>query len=228
VKPFARLVFILGCGALVSGSARGQLIFSDNFNSGASGSWGNEVGGWAATSGVYSAAAPNNNPPTYTSLPYTLTDFSVTVTINALQDGGIWLRSLNNANGILLVTGGHGGAGTGLYWHEIVGGNTSPAVLNEVTGLFTPGADTATITVTVIGSTYSAYVNGSITPATTLTSALYASGRVGLYDFSGQTFDNFSVAAIPEPVDFALGIGGLALGIVTYSRRRKAAKAQSV
>jgi hypothetical protein len=219
-----RLALLFGLCALAGGSARAQLIFSDNFNTGASPQWGNEVGGWSATAGVYSTASPSNSPPTYSSQPYTLTDFSVTVTINALSDGGIWLRSADNANGILLITGGHLRTGTGLYWHEVQGGVASGA-LNEVTGLFANGSSTATITVTVIGNTYSAYVNGSPTPATTLTSALFSSGKVALYDFSPQTFDNFSVTAIPEPANAAAMAAGLALVAVWWSRRNRAAAA---
>lgn len=37
------------------------------------------------------------------------------------------------------------------------------------------------------------------TPLTTLTDSTFTSGRVGLYDSSSQTFDNFALAAVPEP-----------------------------
>lgn len=219
----ARLTLVLGLAVGVSVSARGQLIFSDNFDAGASGSWSNTLGTWSATGGVYSATVNSSNPPTYSSLPFDLTDFSVTVTVNALKDGGIWLRSSSNANGIVLITGGHGGTGDGLYWHEIVGGNwSSPSVLNEVTGLFTSGVSNPVITITVIGNTYSAYVNGSATPATTLTSTLFTHGNVGLYDFSIQTFDNFSVTAIPEPANVAAVAAGFALAVAWWARRRRA------
>lgn len=222
---FRRLLILASAwAALCGGKVRAQLIFSDSFTTAPSASWGNEVGSWSAAGGVYSATAISNNPPTYSSLPYSLTDFSVTVTINALQDGGIWLRSSSNANGILLVTGGRGGAGSGLYWHEIVNGNWStPAILSEVTGLFTPGSSTATITVKVIGNTYSAFVNGSSTPATTLTSSLFASGKVALYDYSGQTFDDFSLTVIPEASEFGVLAGALALLVGTCVRRRRRA-----
>jgi hypothetical protein len=86
--------------------------------------------------------------------------------------------------------------------------------------------------VEVIGNVYSAYLNGSATPFTTLTSSTFTSGRVGLYDFSpvsgvstprGQTFDNFQVTdltAVPEPSSLALlGIGAITLA-GWRSRRR--------
>jgi hypothetical protein len=43
-------------------------------------------------------------------------------------------------------------------------------------------------------------VNGSPTPATTLTTSEFARGEFGLYDFSNQTFDNIVlVSPVPEP-----------------------------
>lgn len=194
-----------------------QVIFTDDFTSGPSASWGNEFGGWTASGGVYYATAPNNSPPTYSSLPYVLGDFTVTVTINQLSDGGIWLRSADNANGIVLVTGGNVRTGTGLYWHEMVGGNPGPA-LNAVNGLFVNGVSTAEIRVDVVGNTFSAYVDGSTLPATVLTSSLFASGRVALYSFSAQTFDSFSLSQIPEPSTLALLAGGL--GVLAARRWR--------
>jgi hypothetical protein len=221
VKLFAALPRSLAI-LLFSSAGYAQVIFSDNFNSGASAQWGNELGGWFAAGGVYDAAAPNNSPATYTLLPDILTDFSVTVTINNIKDGGIWLRAVDNNNAIVLVTGGHTGTGTGLYWHEVNGGSVSGPLI-EVSGLFVSGASTADITVTVVGNTYSAFVNGSSVPATTLTSTLFSSGKVGLYDFSSQTFDNFSVSAIPEPSVSALGAALAALGVARLVRRRRAA-----
>ena len=220
-----RIVLLALLVALAASRAPAQLLFSDNFTSGASASWGNEVGSWAAAGGVYNAGSPNNLPATYSSLPYALTDFSVTFTVNALQDGGVWLRSSSNTSGVLLVTGGHGGSGTGLYWHEITPANSSaPTTFNEVAGLFTPGVSNAVITVTVVGNTYSAFVNGSSTAATTFSSSMFASGQVALYDFSGQTFDNVSLTAIPEPADFAaLAAGFAAMGGWWARRNRRVA-----
>lgn len=89
------------------GSLSAQVIFSDNFNSGPSPSWGNERGNWAASGGVYGAQSPTNNPPDFTSLPFNLTNFTLDVDINQISDGGIWLRTdAAGLNGILLVTGG--------------------------------------------------------------------------------------------------------------------------
>ena len=178
-------------------------LFSDNFDSGASASWGNEVGNWADAEGVYSAQLPSNNPATYTSLPNELGDFSLELDINNTQDGGVWLRASGSggspSNGVLLVTGGDGGTGTGLYWHTISNGVGS-AALNRVNGLFTPGVSDAHLRITVVGDTYQVFVNGSATAATTLTTSAFTTGRVGLYDYSGQTFDNVVLSSIATPV----------------------------
>jgi len=82
----------------------------------------------------------------------------------------------------------------------------------------------------VQGDLYSAYVNGSATPATTFTSDLFRSGYVGLYDhdiFDGglQSFDNFVVSA-PSPVPIpsvGAGLPGLILagGLFSWWRRRR-------
>src|SRR5262245_40732885 len=204
------------------------VVFFDNFTSGASPGWGNEVGNWTAVGGVYFAQAPSNSPLTYTSITTsigaTLTDFAIDVDINDVRDGGIWLRSVDNANGILLVTGGGGSGFTGLYWHIVTGGNTG-AILGLVTNLFTPGVSDPHIRVTVSGNTYSAFVNGSAVAATTLTTSTFSSGRAGLYDFSNQTFDNVTVtvASVPEPTTMSfltLGLIGVFAARSRLNRRK--------
>jgi hypothetical protein len=45
--------------------------------------------------------------------------------------------------------------------------------------------------VVVSGDTYAAFINGATNPITTLSTSAFPSGRVALYDFSGETFDNF-------------------------------------
>src|SRR4029077_5626730 len=74
-------------------SSRAEVIFTDNFDSGASSLWENESGSWSAAGGVYAATAPNNFPNAFSSLPFNLTNFFVDVDIQGVTDGGIWLRS---------------------------------------------------------------------------------------------------------------------------------------
>ncbi|MHC4696266.1 MAG: CARDB domain-containing protein, partial [Planctomycetota bacterium] len=167
----------------------GLLPFFDDFESGASHLWGNERGSWIAEGGVYFAQIPGNAPPTYSSLRFALTDFAIEVDINGTVDGGLWLRADSNYSGVLLVT-----KGTGLYWHTMQNGQPGP-MLNPVNGLFPAGGDIH-VRVEVIGETYAAFLNGGTTPVTTLTTSLFPSGRVGLYDYSSQTFDN--VYLIPD------------------------------
>lgn len=200
-------------------SAKAQVYFSDYFNSGASAQWGNQRGDWTVGNGTYYAAAPSNDPLTFSSVPMNLTDFVVDVDINNVADGGIWLRAdPQGQNGILLVTGGLGWgvgfrdplAGSALYWHVVQNGQPGP-VLGAVDYLFTPGVSDPHLHVVVQGNTYSVFVNGASAPTTTLYNALFASGQVGLYDFSQQTFDNFTVAAIPEPSTMALALAALGI-----------------
>lgn len=134
--------------------------------------------------------------------------------------GGIWLRSAaapgttTGITGVVLAIGGS--YPSGLYWHIDSDGNSYGQVLSPVSGLFNPG-DTVHIRVEVQGNTYAAYVNGSSTPATTLTTNAFSSGRLALYDFSasGHSYDNVSVA-VPEPSSGLL----LLLGAALFSRHR--------
>lgn len=222
-------------GTLLATPAAATVLFSDNFDSGASAAWGNEAGSWRATGGTYDAGVPDNNPITYssvTTLPG-LTDFRVQVDVNEVDDGGIWLRSSFNGgsiSGVLLVTGGNNGNADTLYWHTVVNGAFSaPTASTFLPGL--QGSDIS-LTIDVIGDDYSAFVDGNPVAATTLTTNLFASGTAGLYDFSpisgvasprGQTFDNFSISTIeiPEPVTGVILMAGVA-ALIGTRRRQKA------
>jgi hypothetical protein len=110
--------------------------------------------------------------------------------------------------------------GRQLYWHVISGGSIG-GILNPSAVVFTsPGVQDVHLHVTAIGNTYSVYVDGSATPATTLVDNSFGSGRVGLYDFSSQTFDNFTVA-VPEPTVFSLATMGMAVFCVRRIKRRQ-------
>ena len=211
-----RVGFVLA--ASVAASVGQASLFFDDFNSGASALWGNQRGSWSAAGGVYDSAFPSNAPVTYSDVNLALTDFSVDVDINNIQDGGIWLRSTFGGgaeSGVLLVTGGDLLTGTGLYWHIVHNGSYS-GKMGEVSGLFSTGVSDPHLHVTVVGDVYSVYVNGSPTAATSITTSDFATGRAGVYDFSGQTFDNFQIDAVPEPASLAV----LALGLSAARLRR--------
>jgi hypothetical protein len=227
-RSFLVTIAALVVATLGAAPARAGVIFTDDFNAGASPLWGNEIGSWTTAGGVYFATSPSNFPNAHSSLPFSLTNFSIDFDVNQLQDGGVWLRSTEapgtavGRTGILLVTGGDLGTGTGLYWHIVTDPSTYGAQFAPVNGLFTPGVSDAHIHVVVSGNTYSAFVDGSSVPATTLTTPDFADGQIALYDFSHQTFDNVVVAtptAVPEPssmILFATGVVG-----VVYCRRRR-------
>jgi hypothetical protein len=202
------ILVICACLGVIASSASAQVIFSDNFNAGASAQWGNERGNWSASGGVYDAAAPSNAPLTASLVNMALTDFSFDVDINSVSDGGLWLRADAGAhNGILLVT-----KSNQLYWHivnsDAAGSILSPA--NPSTG------SNPHLHVVVSGDVYSVFVNGAASPATTLTTSARPSGFAGLYDFSGQTFDNVSIA-VPEP-GAAMFLGMIAVAGLTRRR----------
>jgi hypothetical protein len=197
-----RFAWVIAALSFLAHAAQGQILFSDNFTSAASPLWSNDRGNWSASGGVYDAAAPNNNPITATLVNLALTDFAFDVDINNASDGGLWLRADAGANnGILLVT-----KPSQLYWHIVNNGNAG-APLNVSNSL--PGGNIH-VHVEVSGDNYAAFINGSLTPLTTLTTSFRSSGFAGLYDFSGQSFDNVAIAPEPLAAPFAL-LAGLVL-----------------
>lgn len=225
-------------------ASAGTINFADNFSP-PSTEWSNSTGSWTATGGDYYAQVPNNNPYAETTLPFDLTSYTLTVTVNALGDSGIFVRTnATDTQWVLLVLGGNGygagfrggNAGSSLYWAD--SNNTSDQGL--VTGVFTPG-NAYTITVTAVGDTFSAYINGSSTPVSAFTDAVGGSdGEVGLYDNQPDTarggsgtpttYSNFSlqgttVSSVPEPGIALLMLGGLAVLMVGRRAWRCSTKA---
>jgi len=213
--------------------ARAATLFFDDFNSGAaSPAWSNTLGNWTADGDVYRAQIPNNfpNAHSFVSTFPSLTDFSVTVDVNTARDGGVWLRASSDptssvgVTGILLIFLNDGRAPNTLFWHEVIGsyGSEHNSVSNQFLVNFSLRID-------VQGNTYSAFVNGSSTPATTFISDKFTSGYVGLYDhdiFPGdeQSFDNFQLSvSVPGPIA-GVGLPGLIVasgGLLGWWRRRQ-------
>lgn len=187
-------VLVVSLLTLAAQSASAQFIFHDTFSPSPSPLWRNERGAWTGDGTTYFATQPTNDPPTLTSLPFQHNDFEITVDIKHVADGGIWLHIDDLAlNGVLLITGGFGSTGTGLYWHIMTNGGYSPPI-NHVSGLFNQGDDIR-VRVVAHGDRYDAYLNGSSTPATWLVVPTVMSGYAGLYDFSGagQSFDTVTL-----------------------------------
>lgn len=203
-----------------------RIIFRDDFSAGASPLWGNESGGWSASGGFYDAAGPSTYPNAYSSLPFELGDHTIAFDVEDVQDGGVWLHATPAAGpiglkGVLLVTGGHGLTGDGVYWHIVTGSDYGP-LLGEVRGLFQPGQSDASFRVTVTGDTYELYVNDSPTPTTRLSTPLFPRGRTAMYDYSPQRVSSVVLSTpVPEPATWALFVAG-GVGILAWARRRTA------
>src|SRR5262245_23951480 len=233
MKTLALVAFLIVSAATTL--ARADTVFFDDFNSdtGASPAWSNTLGNWTAEGGVYRALEPNNfaNAHSFVSTLPALTDFSVTVDVSAVRDGGVWLRASDDPSssvgvtGVLLIFLNDGRAPNTLFWHEVIGsyGSEHNSVSNQFLNNFSLRID-------VQGDTYSAFVNGSFTPATTFVSNKFTSGYVGLYDhdiFPGdvQSFDNFRLSDAPAPVPIPPvgGLFGMILaggGLLGWWRRR--------
>src|SRR5262245_21098314 len=123
-------LLVLVASVIVSAAttfARADTVFSDDFSSGASPAWSNTLGNWTAYGGVYRAQVPNNFPNAHSFISTfpSLTDFSVTVDVNAARDGGIWLRASDvptsavGVTGVLLIFLNDGRLPNTLFWHEV-------------------------------------------------------------------------------------------------------------
>lgn len=190
-------------------SVDAAVLFSDDFDAGASAAWGNERGNWVAAGGVYGSETQTDlSYSGVTTLP-SLTDFAVELDVNKVHNGGVWLRSSflagSGVSGVLLHTGNYSAAGLrGFYWHTVQNdGVSNPLNLTLVPGLQDSDAH---LRIVVAGDDYSVFLNGGVTPAATFSTTLFASGAVGLYDSYAanplQTYDNvviFSTQPVPLP-----------------------------
>ena len=107
-SALAAVAVLIGLGSITVPACADTVLFSDDFNSGASPAWSNTLGNWTASGGAYRAQNPNNFPNTYSfvnTLP-SLTDFSITVDVNAARDGGVWLRANSDPTFTVGVAGG--------------------------------------------------------------------------------------------------------------------------
>jgi len=224
VKKCLYLVIYLSLGLFETLNA--TVIFSDNFQSGPSSSWGNQLGNWIAQDGKYYASATGSSFPLWplpqTLLPFEVTDFTVDIKIWDFKNGGVMLRAQDSQNAILLVLGGLGGVGDYMYWHILQDGNVGSG-LNPSSSIGAIGQYDPSLHIVVEGDTYKVYLDGSTNPATTLTTSAFSSGKVGLFDnASPETSFSDIVITVPEPSALSLlavGLGGSA--VLAYNKQRK-------
>jgi hypothetical protein len=214
IRRVGNLVTILVLSFGSTQSAYPQIIFTDSFEFNASPLWGNNVGSWSVFNGAYYATTPSAFPNAHSSLSTNLEDFYLDVDIHQPEIGGIWLRSSScpgsptGRKGILLMaTGGL------MYWHAVTEGPDYGNNLNVNLTAYSPGSSNLHLHVEVSGKTFSAFVNGSRSPVTTLTLGsnafvnatsstspvpdVFPNGEIALYSDSDQSFDNLELGFLP-------------------------------
>jgi hypothetical protein len=111
-----RWLFLLTFAALIGFSAVEASAVLYTFDSNPPPDWGNEIGNWIATGGVYRPYTPDipgwqGYGGATSTLPFNLTDFVFEVDSTDWHEGGVWLRfSYNggNVNGVLWVEDRYG------------------------------------------------------------------------------------------------------------------------
>jgi predicted outer membrane repeat protein len=183
-----------GVDNVAGAPGEGLYVFTDNFDAGPSSLWRNERGDWTTSGGVYHSQVPSNIPPTLSSLPFVVRDFTIDVDVFNVEggDGGVYLRRDPSGRGVMLVLAAGSPPNVDVYFHTLV--NDAPTgAFGIVTGVAAVGDDLH-LRVVVGGDMFSAYLNGATTPTTTAILPGYTPGHVGLYDFPAQpnmAFDNF-------------------------------------
>jgi len=175
-------------------------LFFDLFSPDRSDLWQIINGTWTNTKGLFKTTEPGG----YALLPFELTNYVLEADINKITDGGIWVRAVDSSGGpasligVLLVTGGLGGTGEGLYWH-VDEGDGFGEVLELNNDLALNGTN-ARIRIEADGNTFRAFVDNNPIPATTLVLtpdqfSMFPGGRVGFYDNSTmQSFDGLFIS----------------------------------
>jgi hypothetical protein len=172
--------------------------------------WGNEIGNWIATGGVYRPYTPDipgwqGYGGATSTLPFNLTNFVFEVDNTNWHESGVWLRfSYNggNVNGVLWVEDRYGQT----YLHVVRDGTWTQPI-----NLIRPNLGQAHIKITVSGNNYDVYANGTL--INSLVNSDFASGQVGLFGnhLTAGAFDNANVVPLPPGLLlFDSGLLGLA------------------
>ena len=202
---FLGLVTFFGVVFCFVPRANAILLFSDSFDGiEAEPEWGNETGNWIVNNigHNYKTISGGGGWSSVTSLPY-LTDFSVSFSTDP-KSGGAYLRSSDDQNGVILVTGGKANTFSGVYWHTVVNGDygeiLNPVEISDFRERF------HFFRIDVTGNKYELFIDSSSSPITTLITDKFAYGKFAL--FSGgfdQRYDDVAIYgdtstfAVPQP-----------------------------
>ncbi len=88
-----------------------------------------------------------------------------------------------------------------LYFQIVKDGHVQPVIADAGDIFSEPGVENAHLRIEVHGNVTSVYVNGASDPAVTVTDDTFTHGEVGLYGFTGTSFDNFVLQdlSVPDP-----------------------------
>lgn len=229
------IITILSCLFIfgLTNAAKAAVIFSDNFDSGASPEWGNERGNWTTLNGAYFATNPSETSDLYSissiNLPGSLTHYQVDVDIIRTDHdfgvneparareflGGILLNVSDNQDGLRFVV--HYDA---VFWQTRINGVWSIAYnymdVSKILGV------NPHLTIKVLGDTYEAYINDIF--ISSFQTSQFGPGGVALT--SQHVYDNFvisdfSPAPAPEPSSIVLGLISLAGAVGLRKRNRE-------
>lgn len=178
-------------------------VFFDNFSDCANSAWAFVIGNWSSCGGVggfYYARSASRDPPAV-SLVSTVdvadfvleVDRTFAIALSNTEEFGLFLRAADPDNAVVLVV-----RSDVVYWSVRQLGVWGPRLNSAPLPAF-PGRNIR-ITITAIGSTYSASLSDGFATgnAIDLEDSTFTRGQVGVYSYSNIVdFDNVRVTIVP-------------------------------
>jgi pectate lyase len=171
--------------ALISGPARAETLFSDDFNDGNADGWSRNGGAWSVVTDGTPVYRQTGTSGTARALAGTTswTDYTVQARVNTTGTAGVAARATSTSQYYTLVVTGAGTA----QLQRVSGGTAT------VLGTASVGAATwRTLALTVRGNTLTGHVGGA--QVVQATDSTFGSGRIGLITTgSSASFDDVTV-----------------------------------